>query len=121
MIRMPSAIAVLFAIAALPAFAAEQTGPIATPLQIADNGDAASQKDQYEAQARHEMDIWQQRMNEAGAQTQRGLDRAWRATKDQWAYLQKATADGWDRSRIAFERASEQMKREWHKYHPNDE
>ncbi len=111
----------LFAAAAMPVLAAGPAASIAPPVQLADAGDFASQKSEYEARARHEMDRWQQRMSEAGAQSRQELDRAWVATKEQWADLQQATAEGWDRSRTAFERASDRLKQEWRANHPNDQ
>jgi hypothetical protein len=120
------------ATAALPALAAESAPASLSPMQVADADDFASKKAEYETRARREMDLWQHRMHEAGAEAQANgerfahnaqeeLDQAWVATKDHWAGLQQATADSWDRTRIAFERASAQMKAEWHKYHPNDQ
>jgi len=98
---------------AAPVFAA--TAP--QTFQIADAGTFANKKAEYEVGARREMDLWQRRMSEADAHAQKDLDHAWVATKEQWALLQQATADSWDRSRAAFERASEHLKGTWEKYH----
>ena len=120
--RIPiPAFAALMVVSAVPGLAAEHATSASPHLRIASNDDFASQKSEYEARARREMDLWQQRMSEASARTQGTLDQAWKATKEHWADLQQATADGWDRSRTAFEQASERMKEEWHKFHPNEQ
>lgn len=119
MMRVTLAIAASCAMAAGPVLAATPAAPVPSVSQVALNDDFASQKAHYEAEARKEMDLWQRRMEQAGAQTQTELNHAWSATKQQWAVLQRATAVGWDRSRAAFERATERMKAEWGKYHQN--
>jgi hypothetical protein len=117
--RVALTIAAVCAVAVGPVLAAAPAAPVPSVLQVADNEDLATQKDQYEAQARKEMDVWQSRMKEAGARTQTELDHAWATTKQQWAELQHASAVGWDRSRAAFERATARMKAEWGKYRQN--
>lgn len=120
MTRGPFLFIALLATAAAPVLAAEHAASAPVPIQTADTGDFASQKAEYKARAQQEMDRWRQRMSEAGGQAQDELVRAWSATKDQWADLQQATAESWDSSRAAFERASERMKEDWRKYHPDD-
>jgi hypothetical protein len=120
------------AVAVLPAAAAERAPASLSPMQVADTDDFASKKADYEARAAREMDLWQHRMHEAGAEAQANgerfarsaqeeLDQAWAATKDHWVGLQQSTAASWDRTRIAFEHASAQMKAEWRKFHPDDQ
>jgi len=116
---MTLSIAAVCAASVGPALAATPMAPAPAVIEVAQNDDSASQQARYEAQAREEMALWQRRMEVAGARTQVELGRAWSATKEQWAVLQHATADGWDRSRAAFERATERMKAEWDKYRQN--
>jgi len=128
---MTATIAMLLAAAAAPALAAENA-TFAPPLQLTDAGDFASQKAEYEARARQEIERWQNRMSEIGAKAQENgkrltqnardeLDRAWAATKEQWASLQQAGVETWDRTRIAFERATDTFREEWRKDAPDDQ
>jgi hypothetical protein len=111
----------LATVVAVSGVAAEAAPAAPPPFQVADADGFASQKAEYETRARQEMKLWQQRMTEAGDKANEKLDRAWTQTKEQWAVLQRTTADGWARSREAFERASERMKETWNNYRSNDQ
>ena len=123
----------LIAAAPLAASALERAPAAPHPLFTRVDDSSFSQKRQeYQERAQRQMDEWGHKMSAAtenakengkalAADAQAELDRAWAETKDQWAKLQQASADGWDRARTAYERATRKMHDEWNKFHAEDD
>ena len=124
----------LIALSGLPIAADLPMPPLVTdaPLQLADNGDFAARKDAYLKKSRTEMDEWRNKIHGAGesaeskghevsASAKAHFNRAWTATERQWRKLQTESAEGWDRTKSAYERSTADLRAQWHKIHPEDQ
>jgi hypothetical protein len=100
------------------------------PLRRVDDTFAA-RKDAYLQKSRQEMDEWRSKIHiaseraeakghEASARAQAHLNRAWSATERNWQMLQTESAEGWDRTKGAYERSTAELRAQWHKIHPED-
>jgi hypothetical protein len=123
----------LMAIAGLPALADHPApllanGPL---LKLADDQDFAARKDAYLQKMRNEMAEWRNKMHAAGerteaeaheasAETKARLNRTWSATERGWRKLQAESAEGWDKTKKAYERSTADLRTQWHKLHPED-
>ena len=106
--------------------------PVAgAPLQLVDDADFSTRKDAYLQKSRSEMDEWQNKVHgvgesaeakghEVSASAKAHFDHAWTATQRSWQKLQTAGADGWDKTKNAYERSTAELRRQWHKIHPED-
>src|SRR5271154_1573279 len=101
----------LVATGPLTATAVERTpsvAPRAVLLRVDD--DFTHKRQEYQERAQRQMDEWGQKINRATENAkesgkrltedaQAELDHAWAETKEQWAKLQQASADSWERTR----------------------
>jgi len=98
-------------------------------LKVTDNDDFAAQKDAYLQRTRNEMAEWRAKMHatgerveaeghEASAETKARLNRTWNATERGWRMLQTESAEGWDKTKHAYERSTADLRVQWHKLHP---
>lgn len=123
----------LVAAGPLPAVAVERA-PAAAPhgAIVRVDDDFTRKRTEYQERAQRQMDEWGQKINRAAESAkERGkrltdnaqaeLDKAWSETREQWAKLQQASADGWERTRTAYERASRKMRDEWNKFYPEND
>lgn len=123
----------LIATGPLTAMAVERT-PSAAPhaLVVRVDDDFSHKRQEYQERAQRQMDEWGQKINRAAESAkengkrltddaQSELDHAWADTKEQWSKLQQASADGWERTRTAYEQASRKMRDEWNKFHPDND
>ncbi|HTZ76255.1 MAG TPA: hypothetical protein VMC10_00025 [Stellaceae bacterium] len=112
--------------------AAMERGPVLPShgAVIAVDESFTQKREEYQERAQRQMDEWGHKMRDAAesakangrqlaSDAQAEIDRAWADTKEQWAKLQHASADGWERARIAYEHASRKMQDEWNKFHPS--
>ena len=101
------------------------------PLQLVDDADFTARKDAFLQKSRTEMDEWRNKIQGAGesaeakgrevsASAKAHFDQAWTATQRSWRKLQTESAEGWDKTRNAFERSSAELRRQWHTIHPED-
>jgi hypothetical protein len=123
----------LVLIGALPA-AAGQSGlarGAGAPAQLAADDDATGDKDTYAQKAREEMQEWQRKLHDVGAQAQAkgqeagnaagdDLNVAWTKAKAASGKLQAAGAEDWESAKASYERASNDLARAWHRIHPDD-
>ena len=121
------------AMAGLPAIAGHPTplqvnGPL---LKLADDQDFAASKQAYVQKKRDEMAKWQKKMHaarerteaeaqQASADAKAHLERTWSATERAWRKLQSESAEGWDKTKHAYERSTAELRAQWHKLHPED-
>ena|SRR5579862_1852785 len=123
----------LMATAGLPAIADHPTPMLinGSLLKLVDDQDFAVRKDAYLQKMRNEMAEWRQKMHavgerteaeahEASADTKAHLDRTWTATERAWQKLQSESAEGWDKTKHAYERSTAELRAQWHKLHPDD-
>jgi hypothetical protein len=100
-------------------------------LKVADNDDFAARKDAYLQKSGNEMAEWQRKMGVAGERTEAAgheaslstkahLDRTWTATKQGWQELQAQSAEGWDKTKDAYERSTAELRVQWHRVHAED-
>ena len=118
--------------AASLAWAAPGPLPASPPMKvelIADS-DFSTTKDKYVAKAQESLDDWKRKMDAAAQSTGDAakatgdaagaqLNDAWRRTQIEAKKLQAATADGWDRARGGFEKASHDLSQAWSRAHPD--
>ena len=101
------------------------------PLQLAASDDFAARKDAYLQKSRSEMDEWRDKIHGAGesaeakghdvsASAKAHINQTWTATQRYWRKLQTESAEGWDKTRSAYERSTAQLREQWHKIHPED-
>jgi hypothetical protein len=123
----------LMAIAGLPAVA-DYPAPLlgdGSLLKLADNQDFAARKQAYLEKMQNEMAEWRTKMHatgerteaavhDASADTKAHLDRTWAATERTWRKLQTESAEGWDKTKTAYERSTADLRTQWHKLHPED-
>jgi hypothetical protein len=128
----------LMAVAGMPAVAAQPVSPVAqgsplqgSPLRIAASDDFSARKDDYVRRAGDEMNEWRSKLHatgeqaedkahEASAETKAHLDRAWAATERNWRRLKGVSAEGWEKSKNAYERSVAELRAQWHKIHPEN-
>ena len=58
--------------------------------------------------------------HEAGTNTRAHLDRTWTAAEQGWRELQAEGAEGWDRTKNAYERSAAELRVQWHQLHPDN-
>ncbi|HYM32221.1 MAG TPA: hypothetical protein VEU47_13030 [Candidatus Cybelea sp.] len=115
--------------ASAPAATAIEYAPEGSYMKLSDSGDFATTRNEYEHKARRQIDEWQQKMSrfgddakdtasKAADSAEARLRVAWGDVKQRWEQLESASADGWDKARAAFEKASNRMKEAWNKAHP---
>jgi hypothetical protein len=118
----------------LPTVAQQAAPPLANdaPLQLVEDNDFAARKDAYLQKSRTEMDEWRSKIHGAGesaeskghqvsASAKAHFNRTWTATERQWHKLQTESAEGWDRTKNAYERSTADLRAQWHKIHPEDQ
>lgn len=124
----------LLLMAGLPAMA-DYPAPLrvhGTLLKLADDQDFAARKNAYVQKMQNEMAEWRTKMHAAGERTEATvhnasadarahLDRTWSATERASRKVQAESAEGWDKSKTAYERSTAQLRRQWHKLHPEDQ
>jgi hypothetical protein len=123
----------LIAMSSFPVAAALLAPPIVNEplLRVADNDDFAARKDAYLQQMRDEMTEWRKKMeaageraeaagHEASAETKEHLKAAWTATERGWQKLETESAEGWDKTKTAYERSTVELRAQWHQIHPED-
>lgn len=109
---------------------APAAAPHAAIVRVDD--DFTRKRTEYQERAQRQMDEWGQKINQAAESAkengkrmaedaQAELDKTWAETREQWAKLQQASADGWERTRTAYERASRKMRDEWNKFYPEND
>lgn len=121
----------LMAMAGHPALADHPVSPRTHELllKVTDNDDFAARKDAYLQKSRNEMAEWRTKMHatgerveaeghEASAETKAHLNRTWNATERGWRKLQTESAEGWDKTKHAYERSTAELRVQWHKLHP---
>jgi hypothetical protein len=121
----------LMAVAGQSAFADHPAAPRAHGLllRVANDDDFAVRKETYLQKSRGEMDEWRTKMHatgerveaeghEASAKTKAHLNRTWTATERGWQKLQTESAEGWDKTKHAYERSTADLRVQWHKLHP---
>lgn len=98
----------------------------APPAAAQSNGSA--DRESYTHQAQDQVELWKQKLGEAGDKTaatgkdvgdatKQHLDQAWHKTQEAAAKLQKAGDKGWDGAKAAYEKASHDLARTWNKIH----
>lgn len=123
----------LIAVSGLPIPAHHPAPPLATvaPLQLAASDDFAARKDAYIQKFGSEMDEWRDKVHGAGesaeakghevsASAKAHFNRTWAATERNWQKLQTESAEGWNKTKRAFERSTADLREQWHKIHPED-
>ena len=123
----------LIAVSGLPIVAHHPAPPLVTdaPLQLAASDDFAARKDAYLQKSRSEMDEWRDKIHGAGegveakghemsASAKAHFNRTWAATERYWQKLQTESAEGWDKTRSAYERSTADLRKQWHKIHPEN-
>ena len=124
----------LIAVSGLPMVAHHPAPPLVTdaPLQLAASDDFAARKDAYLQKSRSEMDEWRDKIHGAGesveakghemsASAKAHFNRTWAATERYWQKLQTESAEGWNKTKSAYERSTTDLRKQWHKIHPEDE
>ena len=102
-----------------------------TLLKLADDEDFAARKSAYVQKMQTEMAEWRRKMHAAGERSEAAvhnasadarahLDRTWAATERTWRKLQTESAEGWDKTKHAYERSTAELRTQWHKLHPED-
>jgi len=123
----------LIAVSGLPIVAHHPAPMLVTdaPLQLAASDDFTARKDAYLQKSRPEMDEWRDKVHGAGesaeakghemsASAKAHLNRTWAATERYWQKLQTESAEGWNKTKRAYERSSADLRQQWHKIHPED-
>jgi hypothetical protein len=117
-----------------PSAVADHRAPLLVneaPPKVADNDDFASRKDTYLRKTRNEMAEWRKKISAAGerteaegheatADTKAHLNRTWAATERGWRKLKAESAEGWDKTKSAYEKSTGQLRVQWHQLHPDD-
>ena len=102
------------------------------PLQLIDDVDFTTRKDAYLQKSRTEMDEWRNKIHGAGesaeakghevsASAKAHINQTWTATQRYWRKLQTESAEGWDKTRNAYERSTAELRQQWHRIHPEDQ
>jgi|HubBroStandDraft_3_1064219.scaffolds.fasta_scaffold22650_2 hypothetical protein len=123
----------LVLIGTLPAAAGQSTLALGsgTPVRLAAGGDSTADRDTYTQRARDEMQEWQRKLHdfsekaaakgkEAGNAAENDLNEAWTKAEAASRQLQTVGAEGWERAKTSFEKASHELAEAWHKIHPED-
>jgi hypothetical protein len=124
----------LIAVSGLP-IAAHHPAPMLVtdaPLQLIDDVDFTTRKDAYLQKSRTEMDEWRNKIHGAGesaeakghevsASAKAHINQTWTATQRYWRKLQTESAEGWDKTRNAYERSTAELRQQWHRIHPEDQ
>lgn len=86
--------------------------------------DDTSDRQSFTSKAQAEVQEWQRKVSAAAqsadASGRRDVNTAWTRTKDAAHRLQTASADGWDRAKIDFEKAKQNLEATWHKVYPGE-
>lgn len=101
------------------------------PLRLAQNDDFTTRKDDYVKRSGNEMTEWRNKIHAKGeqaeakghaesAEAKTHFKEIWAATETGWQKLKSESADGWDRSKTAYERSVADLRAQWHKMHPED-
>jgi len=121
----------LMLIGAPPAAAAQ---PVSTGPQTQSPpapGTSSADRDTYTQKAQRDLQDWQQKVHDftekAKARGQQAsnavaadLNVAWTKTRDEARKMQAAGAEGWDRARASYERASHDLADTWNRIRPED-
>jgi hypothetical protein len=110
----------LLLMAGLPAMADHPTPLLVngTLLKLADDGDFAAHKDAYVQKMHNEMAEWRRKMHAGGERTEAEVHGA---TERASRKLQAESAEGWNKTKTAYERSTAQLRMQWHKLHPEDQ
>lgn len=123
----------LIAMTGVSVMAAQPASPMVqeAPLRLAQNDDFAARKDAYVRKSGDEMTEWRNKIRAKGeqaetkghevrAETKAHFERSWAATERAWQKLKGESAEGWDKSKSAYERSVAELRGQWHKMHPED-
>jgi hypothetical protein len=116
-----------------PAAAAQSTQPLdsGTPIRLAADDSSTADRDSFTQKAQVEMQEWQKKLHDFGAQAeakgqeagsaaQSGLNDAWTKAKAASHKLQTVGAEGWQGAKMSYEKASQDLSEAWHKVHPDN-
>jgi hypothetical protein len=109
----------------LPA-AAGQSISADTPVRMAASGDSTADRDTYTQRARDDVQEWQRRLHDFSekaktdgqkdaAAAEHDLNEAWTKTEAEAHKLQTASAEDWERAKISYEKASQELADAWHR------
>jgi hypothetical protein len=122
-------------VGALPAAAAVGRSAFAvgsgTSLRFAAGDDTTSDRDSYTRKAHSDVVEWQRKLDNFGKRVEasgqatgkaaeKDLNSAWSKTEAASRQLEIAGDDGWDKSKAAFEKASNDLADAWHRNVPDD-
>lgn len=86
--------------------------------------DDDSDRQTFTSQAEAEVHEWQRKVSGAAqtadAKGRRDVNVAWTRTKEAAHQLKTASASGWDRAKVDFEKAKENLEATWHRVHPDE-
>jgi hypothetical protein len=114
--------------------AAAQSKPASdqsTSVGMSTTRDAAAERSSYTQQARDEVRVWDQKLQDFDAKTQvkamkakadasKDLDSAWSETKAAFGRLETAGKQDWDGAKASFKTASSNLAVAWQKVNPAD-
>jgi hypothetical protein len=121
----------LLLIGVLPAAAAGPSTSSDTPIRLAAGSDSTADRDSYTQKARDDLQEWQRRLHDFGekaktdgqkdaAAAQHDLNEAWAKTQAEARKLQAASAEDWERAKISYEKASQELADAWHRIGSGD-
>jgi hypothetical protein len=98
------------------------------PPAAAQSAAGSTDRDSYTHQAEGQVELWKQKLGDAGDKTkaagkdvgdatQKHLDQAWHKTQEASKKLETAGGEGWDKAKTAYEKASHDLARTWNKIH----
>jgi hypothetical protein len=100
-------------------------------LPAAAGDESTNDKDAYTRKAHNDVQEWHRKLDsfdrrvetagkETGKAAQADLNMAWTKTQAASRQLETAGADGWDKAKSAFEKASDDLADTWHRNVPDD-
>jgi hypothetical protein len=120
-------------IGALPAAADQSTLTFGsgTSVRLADTGGSPADRDTYAHRARDEMQEWQRKLHDFGEKAeatgkeasnaaQNDLNKAWTKAESASRELRIVGADGWERAKASYEKATRELADAWEKIRPQN-
>lgn len=117
----------------LPAMAGPPVSlsPENAPARSATRVDAEADRTTYMQKTRTQLQEWQRKVSDYGAQSKdkgqaagnaggKELNKAWAKTQAASHQLRTASSDRWDGAKASYEKASRGLAETWHKYHPDE-
>ena len=103
----------------------------APPALAQATGGGSTDRESYTKQAQDQVQEWKQKLHGvgdkaqttgkgAGDATRKHLNSAWSKTQEASRKLQTAGGDGWEKAKVAYEKASRDLANTWHKIHPEE-